>query len=286
MKRILMLGGLFATLLLGSACQKSKPDLQGARLVFGIQPNEANRDVSKLKEEIKARIGVDIEFRNAKDYRDLIEQMSSGKVDIGFFSPLNFVEIEKKGGVKVLLKKVYGESEFYFSAIVTKPQSVTKTLKALQGKKIAFVDPNSASGFLYPKLMLHNQGLGKGTFEEVFAGTHEEAVKMLAEGKVDAASIWVDDASAKTGAWTAIDPKLAPRSLSVSSPIPNDALVVREALYNESSHLVLKVMDALISISEETPVMKELFGADRLVTATSRHYETVRELSELLNTEK
>lgn len=281
------------TVLLVSSCYKkeavTKP-VNGKKIIFGIQPNEVSKNFSDLIKEVHLRTGIQVEIKNAKDYRDLIDQMSSGKVDMGFFSPLNFVEIEKKGGVKVLLKKVYGNSEFYYSAIVVQKKSPLKQLKDLKGKKIAFVDRNSASGFLYPRLMLHNQGLDTGSYQEVFAGTHDEAVKMLDRGAVDAAAIWVDDASGATGAWTKLNESgtthLAVKSLGVSAPIPNDALVVRESLYNESSHLVLKMMDALISISEDTKIMKELFGADRLVTATSRHYESVRDLDHLLNTEK
>ena len=279
----------FSSLLV--ACQRGAPGAaDGAKIVFGIQPNEAKRDFAPLKKEVLSRTGLQIEFRNAKSYEDLIDQMSAGKVDFGFLSPLNFVEIEKKGGVKVLLKKVYGTSEFYFSSLVTKAESPLKSLGALRGKKIAFVDPNSASGYLYPKLMLHNQGLGEGTYESVFAGTHEDALKLLAEAKVDAAAVWADDAKATGGAWTPMiakgDLKLVPRVLAVSAPIPNDAFVVRESFYNDAPDGVLKFMDALISVSEDTTIMKDIFGADRLVTATSRHYESVRELDNLLNTEK
>ncbi len=274
-------------------CQKttSSPTSNGMKIIFGIQPNEAKKDFSELKREVLARTGITIEFQNAKDYKDLIDQMSSGKIDFGFFSPLNFVEIEKKGGVKVLLKKVYGTSEFYFSSIITKSTLPSlANLSALKGKRIAFVDPNSASGYLYPKLLLHNQGLMEGAFEQVFAGTHEDALKLLDAGSVDAAAVWADGASAESGAWTPMTVagtiKFKPKVLAVSAPIPNDALVVREAFYNESPDRVLKFMDVLISISEDTKTLKEAFGADRLVTATSRHYESVRELDSLLNTEK
>ena len=276
-------------LTVGCAKKAEMPLQTGTKIVFGIQPNEAKKDFSELKREVAQRTGIQIEFQNAKDYKDLIDQMSAGKVDFGFFSPLNFVEIEKRGGVKVLLKKVYGTSEFYFSSVLTKSDAPIKTLATLKGKKIAFVDPNSASGYLYPKLLLHNQGLGQGAFEEIFAGTHDAALMMLAEGKVDAAAVWADNAAATSGAWT--EPtasgalKLKPRVLAVSAPIPNDALVARETFYNEAPDRVLRFMDALISISEDTKILKDLFGADRLVTATSRHYESVRELDNLLNSE-
>lgn len=264
------------------SCQKAND----SKIVFGVQPNEANKDFSKLRKEIKDRTGISLEFRNAKDYKDLVDQMTESKIDFGFFSPLNFVEIEKRGGVKVLLKKVYQNSEFYHSVILTTNESKVSDVASLKGKKIAFVDPNSASGFLYPKLMLHNHKLAPSDYEKVFAGTHDEALNLLINKSVDAAAVWADDAEAKTGAWTKVYPNYSPKVLSVSTPIPNDALVVREGLYNESAGLVLRFMDALISISEDTKILNELFGADRLVTATSRHYETVRELDALMSKEK
>jgi phosphonate transport system substrate-binding protein len=283
--------GLLVSLVFGGiSCTPSKSsNTKPNKIVFGIQPNEAEKDFSDFKSEMKSRAGIEIEFKNAKDYKDLIEQMASAKVDFGFFSPLNFVEIDKRGGVKVLLKKVYGTSEFYFSSLVVAETSKITSLKGLSGKRIAFVDPNSASGYMYPKLMLHNQGLSDDAFEKIFAGTHDAALKLVDIGGADAAAVWADDAAASGGAWTKLieskEIKFTPKVLAVSSPIPNDALVVREAFYNEAPDRVLKFMDALISISEDSQILKELFGADRLVTATSRHYESVRDLDALVNKE-
>jgi hypothetical protein len=50
---------------------------------------------------------------------------------------------------------------------------------------------------------------------------------------------------------------------------------------------VYQVMETLIGISEEPDgVLKKTLNVERLATATSRHYDSVRELENLLKQEK
>jgi ABC-type phosphate/phosphonate transport system substrate-binding protein len=100
--------------------------------------------------------------------------------------------------------------------------------------------------------------------------------------------VWSDDPKMGTGAWS--DPEFEKtgskfRVLGVSDPIPNDAFAVRETFYTENPMLVFRMMESLIGMSEgpkEDQVLKKVFDIDGLVTATSRHYDSVKELQELV----
>src|SRR5437762_13662578 len=61
----------------------------------------------------------------------------------------------------------------------------TCALPILRGKTIAFVDPASTSGYVYPMVLLMRRGLGRNrdpkTFfrEVVFAGSHDAGMRAL-----------------------------------------------------------------------------------------------------------
>ena len=65
-------------------------------------------------------------------------------------------------------------------------------LSDIRGKKVAFVDPSSASGYLYPAA--HLVGLGYDIdkdIDSVFAGGHDKSLQAVLNGDVDvAAALW------------------------------------------------------------------------------------------------
>ena len=240
--------------------------------------------VSSLGQKIDRNIVVKV----AKDYSELVELIKMGKVDFAFFSPLNFIDAEKTSELKVLLKKVYDDSEFYYSTIVVRKDSSFKKLKDLKGKRVAFVDPKSTSGFLYPQVLFKKEGVALTDIKYEFSGTHKLSMTMLDEKKVDAVAVWGAEPEKGTGAWTeepfAKDGKTKFRAISYSDPIPNDAFVVRKEFYDREPSLVLRVMEKMIELGEgSNNILKEVFGMNRLATATSRHYDSVRQMSEILN---
>ncbi|NCN26187.1 phosphate/phosphite/phosphonate ABC transporter substrate-binding protein [bacterium] len=253
---------------------------------IGVQPNEANRNLNHFEKELEKRLGQSVTVKVSKDYAETVSMLESGQVEMAVLSPLNFVIAEKDLKLKVLFKKVYGESEFYYAAIVTKKGSRIKKLSDLKGKKIAFVDKSSASGFLYPRVMLKEASLELSDIESIFKGTHVDAVKAVNEGEVDAAAVWANPPAQGGGAWTAEEFKEQTLDLTVlaySDPIPNDAIVIKEDFYKSNPAFVLRLMDSLILMSErEQSSIKQVFGVDKLATATSSHYEGVRKLQKVL----
>lgn len=268
---------------------------QSAVLRIGVQPNESAKDLSQLQVELTKRMGRSVEFYKPSDYSQLVNEFKKGTIDFAFMTGLVFIEAEREANAKALLKKVYGKNEFYYSAILVNSQSKIKKVKDLKGKRFGFVDVKSTSGYLYPRVILRKNGLdageglapGENILSSSFFGTHEKTLRALVDEKIDAIGVWADEPTLKTGAWTeppfAQDKKVKFRVLDYSDPIPNDVFVVREQYFKENPMLTLKFMETLIGLSEEpNNSLKKVFNVDRLTTATSRHYDGVRALGELL----
>lgn len=249
----------------------------GAAIRFGFQPNEAKADLKRFAEDMSAQIQAPVTTFVSQDYAELTQKLSQKELDFAFFSPINFVEAESKSGAKVLLKKVYGKNEFYYSAIVVSRASKVKFVAELKGQSIGLVDVKSASGYLYPLLLFRESGVAKENLNLQFLGTHDAAVEALKKGRVAAIGTWADTPESNRGAWNSEpSPSDCCRVLKYSDPIPNDAFVVREDYYQSHPMIVYRVMEAMISMGERG-ALKDM-GVDAMATATSRHYDVVRKL--------
>jgi phosphonate transport system substrate-binding protein len=281
MKNLKLFVLFFIGIFLG-ACSAQK-DENLVRL--GVQPNEKTANLDAFTQELSAATGLNVKIVTSTSYEDLVTQFKANKIDFAFFSPVNFISAEKSAGAKVLLKKVYGNSEFYYSAIVVREGSSVKTVSDLKGKKVAFVDKRSTSGYLYPLVLFRNASLSLKDFSHEFYGTHDDAVKAVVEGRAEAAAVWGDEPHTGEGAWSqwAQKNKVAAsfRVVAWSEPIPNDAFAVRSDFYLKHPNIVFRVMEGMISLSDSSQgSLKDVFDTDKMTTATSRHYDSVRAILE------
>lgn len=101
----------------------------------------------------------DVELQYAANYAATLEAMNSGTGDLaetGPFAAALGVDTDK---ADILLQRRAFGSWTYHSVIVTREDSDVESLTDLEGETIAFADPLSASGSLYPMYMLQQAGL-------------------------------------------------------------------------------------------------------------------------------
>lgn len=268
---------------------------QPEKIVIGMipsgNPENLRKQALELAQQLQVILNIPVNIYISKNYAGLVEAMRTKKVDYAFFSSMTYVLAEKNAQAKVLLKKVW-EQPFYYSAVIVRADSKIKKIEQLKGKKIAFVDDKSSSGYLYPKAMLQKKGLDKEDFfkEVVFTGNHQASVKMLEDKKADAAAVFSDDANGKVGAWSkfATNSKLKFNVLWMSEPIPNEAFCVRQDFYDEFPKTTHTLMFALIDLLAEDKSAKkysEVLGTKDLMPATNRQYDSVRDMVHLMKIE-
>ncbi|WII73428.1 phosphate/phosphite/phosphonate ABC transporter substrate-binding protein [Bdellovibrio sp. 22V] len=259
-------------------------------VIPGGNPENLREQGLALAKELQSKLNIPVNIYISKNYAGLIEAMKTKKVDFAFFSSLTYVFAEQQANAKVLLKKVWHEP-YYYSAIITPKNSGIKKLKDLKGKRIAFVDDKSSSGYLYPQVALQKLGLSDKAFKEVaFTGNHQASIQFLEAKKVDAAAVFSDDEKGEQGAWIkfATDKKMKYRILWMSAPIPNDPFCVRQDFYDLYPKTTHTLMFALIDILEQEQnknTYSEILGSRDLMPATSKQYDPVREMVKALNLE-
>lgn len=264
-----------------------------ASITIGVIPGgnpEAVREQGlALAKELQAKINIPVNIYVPKNYAGLVEAMKTKKVDFAFFSSSTYVFAEQQAQAKVLLKKVWNHP-YYYSVVIVPSGSKIKKLEDLKGKTVAFVDEQSSSGYLYPKMALQKKGIDiKSLKEVIFSGNHSASVELLEDKKVDAAAVFSDDEKGREGAWTQFaKTKQKFRVIWQSAPIPNDPFCVRQDFYDEYPKITHTLMFTLIDILEQTPdkkVYSEILGTQNLMPATSKQYDPVREMVKALNIE-
>ncbi|AHZ86913.1 alkylphosphonate ABC transporter [Bdellovibrio bacteriovorus] len=259
-------------------------------VIPGGNPENLREQGLALAKELQAKLNIPVNIYVSKNYVGLIEAMKTKKVDFAFFSSSTYVFAEQQAQAKVLLKKVWHEP-YYYSMIITPQRSGIKSLKALKGKKVAFVDDKSSSGYLYPQVALRKEGLSDTDFKEVvFTGNHQASIQFLEAKKVDAAAVFSDDEKGTQWAWEKFgtDKKAKYRILWKSAPIPNDPFCVRQDFYDAYPKTTHTLMFALIDALEQNrnkDTYSEILGSRDLMPATSKQYDPVREMVKALNIE-
>lgn len=287
MKRVL-LGCLVAVAMLAGACEKGGRAPETLRV--GFAPWENPQDLAKtaqpILELLSKATGKRAQSFVASDYAGVIEALRAKKLDVAFLPPAAYVLAEKNAGAKVILKSLFHDRAMYYSAIITRKDTGIRTLGDLKGKSFAFVDPNSTSGAIYPKVMLMNAGLdpSKDLKQVIYAGGHDAVVLAVLNKKVDAGAVYANDPTGADSAWASVlkgDPRLAEiLMIAQSKPIPSDNIAVASDLHPT---LVTQIKQAFLDLSstpEGRKRIREIYHVDGFAEAQASDYEPVREAFE------
>ncbi|QSJ18148.1 phosphate/phosphite/phosphonate ABC transporter substrate-binding protein [Nostoc sp. UHCC 0702] len=144
-------------------------------------------------QKIQAVSPISFDFQIAKDYKEIIDLLVQDKLDMAYLGPLGYVEAVERGAkFKPLVTAIdkYTRQPWYRACILVKENSPIKTLKDLKGKRIAFVDKSSTSGYLMPVVAFNQLGIDsqRDFAQVIYAGSHSKSMAALEDGTVDAAA--------------------------------------------------------------------------------------------------
>jgi phosphate/phosphite/phosphonate ABC transporter binding protein len=235
-------------------------------LKFGFTPvlseAEMRAEFEPLMTYLSDAIGEKVVLYIAKNYGDLRTQMEAGAVDIGSFSPFAYVDAARGGKVRIIAQSILEGSATYRGLIVARKDSGLKTVADLEGKRFAFVDPKSASGYVYPRAMLVEKGVTPERYfkETIFAGGHDKVIAAVLEGQVDAGAIY-------DGALRVEKTKGVPTenlvTLASTDPIPHDAIAVRIGM---DEALAKKIQAALVDLDKSEAGRRVIANSKKKLT--------------------
>lgn len=266
-----------------AATETATPD----KIVLGFVPSlEADKiaeTAQPMADYVSKEIGIPVETFTSTNYVGLIEAMGSGKVDIGALAPLAYVLAHDQNGAEVLLKTSRKGSLTYHAIFLARADSGIKTFEAAKGKRIAFVDPASASGYLFPAAFLKARGFDPETFfsQTKFAGSHDNAIRAVYNGDVDVCSVY-DDARNKVEE-TLPDVKQKVVVIGKTEEIPNDTFSVRKDLNPELREKIKAAFLKYAASDVGKKTLLDLYEIDGLQEASDSDYDVVRKTAQAMD---
>lgn len=229
--------------------------------------------------------GVPVRALVASDYAGVIEALRSRRVDLAFVHPVGYVLANREAGCRILVRDVWQGKTAYTARFYVRKDRGIQRVEDLRGKTVAFVDPASSSGYIYPMVLLIKQGLvrdrdPKSFFKEaLFSGTHEAALQSVLRGRVDAAASFD-----KAPELHLKDPALIAQLgfVGETAEIPEAGICVRPGVPEEAA---AKLKRALLSIKapRHAALLKQIYDIDGFVEADDRDYQPVRDAMQIMN---
>lgn len=197
------------------------------------------------------------------NYSAVIQALGQGTADLAETGPLAAVVGNQTDNSEIILQR-FGYGGWTYKSIIAVPNgSDISSVADLAGKTVAFSDPLSTSGFLFPVAAMAEAGIDIGNLPEGngsqaeftprFAGGHVQSYTLLAQDQVDAAGMggFVRD----TGTGPSPDKwQSVATTLHEDSGIPRAPIVV-------SPQLPQKSKDAIQQAFLEAP-KSVYYGAD------------------------
>jgi phosphonate transport system substrate-binding protein len=166
--------------------------------VPSVEANIITSGGDVMAKALNEATGLTFQVSVPTSYAATIEEMCASPTDTMAFIPaFGYALANEMCGVDVAFKAVRRGWGVYWTMIVVQRDSDIKTLQDLNGKKWAYPDAGSTSGFLVPTVMFAEQGITPG--ETLEAGGHPQAVQAVYDGQADFATAFYSPYAAPEG---------------------------------------------------------------------------------------
>lgn len=160
-----------------------------------------------MVEQLGELLGVPVELYPASDYAGVMQGLVAGQLDAASLGASGYAGIylqDPEAVEPVFVSLESDGSDGYYAMMYARADSGITSLEDMEGRSLAFADPNSTSGYLVPKAQLEMQGIDIDSYFSTtgFGGGHEQAVIAVINGQYDAGVTWTSGQGEKSEGFT------------------------------------------------------------------------------------
>lgn len=279
MKKLLTLILALSMLLAGSTRALAEEEF-----LIGLIPEEnIFKQMKKHKpfaDYMTKQLGMPVRFTILSRYPHIITRFVERGMDAAIFGTFTAVLAQESLGVKPLTRSVSLDGSTTTNGYVfTRKDTGIKDINGMRGKKVAFVDQVTATGYLYLISLMNERGVGNvdNFFKErYYTGSHDSTIYTVLSGKADvgvAKSRIMDELSRK-------DPLLSEELdiLYKSDNLPDNTLCVRKDLPEELAERLKRILLNMHKDPEGQKVL-EVMEVKQFVIAGTSEFEPVRSMA-------
>lgn len=167
-----------------------------------------------------------VELVTTSSYAGILKDFEEGRIDLAFAGSLVAILAADRFDVHVLLKsespRAPGKFEStYHGVLFVRDNSPALTVADLGGKRVAGIR-TTLGGAIFPLYLLQQLPQNQA-FDVLWSGTHEDVIREVAEGNVDAGAV----KNTRLEAFEREHPTIKFRRLAQSGAVPDNALLLR-----------------------------------------------------------
>jgi len=274
----LVLLSVMALLLAG--CGEPELGTADNPIVMSFVPSGDTQEIiasgDELAAMIKAKTGLEIQANVGTDFAAVREAMGAGQAHIGWLNTFNYVLANEQYGVDVALATQRFGSTSYRGQIVVRADSGIETLADLKGKVMCWVDPNSTSGYIIPRIHLMANGVNPDSdfAQTVEAGSHNNVVVQVYNGDCDAGATYDDARSSIQEDFPDVEEQVI--ILDYTSDIPNDTVAFTKDFSEEMRDDIVTALLEIAATEEGQEALNNLYSIEALVAVEDSFYDAFR----------
>jgi len=234
-----------------------------------------------IAECLSEMTGLSFEMEVGTTFAASIEAMGAEKAQVGFLNTFSALLGGAKYGITPALvairkyatndldpdKALGGELQpFYKAQFIASADSGVNSFADLKGKTFCFVDPNSTSGYIVPRIILAANGINPDTdfAATVNAGSHPNVAVAVYQGDCDAGVTFINVLTDEAADLQATYPDIAEKVkvFAVSDRIPNDGMQFIQSLDPALKQVITEGLLAMAEDPGGKAVLKSLYNYD------------------------
>ncbi len=230
----------------------------------------------QIAKMISDKTGLTIKANVGTDFAAVREAMGANKAHIGWLNTFNYILAHEKYGVNVaLVTQRYGATTYKGQIIVRADSGIT-SLADLKGKVMCWVDPNSTSGYIIPRITLKANGIDpdKDFAKTVEAGSHNNVVTQVYNGDCDAGATYADARSSVEKDLPDVKEKVV--VLVTTTDIPNDNVAFTKDFPADMRDKIVTALLEIAGTDEGKAALNTLYSIEGLQKADDTFYDPFR----------
>jgi phosphate/phosphite/phosphonate ABC transporter binding protein len=232
-------------------------------VVPSVTPGDSRAALEDLCGRLSRLLDTAISGVHPESYSDLQSLLEKDRVQYAWMPPALIVLGSEKLRLEPLLSSVREDRTEYRAVLFVDAASAFRETRDLVGKKVAWVDPASASGYLVPRLHLASKGIDPGRLfgEELFVKSHAEVVRAVFSGRAHAGATYAhrpaQGEKIRRAGFLDAAPDREARVLEWTQAIPSD-VIAGHGLIPRAQHRLFS--NALLTLATQDSGRAALFS--------------------------
>ncbi|MBI4869843.1 MAG: phosphate/phosphite/phosphonate ABC transporter substrate-binding protein [Candidatus Wallbacteria bacterium] len=227
---------------------------------LGVLPTDElpglQRRYRLLVELLGERLKRPAEMVVSPDYDSLGALLGQGKIELAWFSGVSYLRARRKYKVVPIARAVLKGKGTYRGVLMVRTESAIRSIGDLKGKRFAYVDRDSGSGYLAANRSLVQSGISplSDLASVAFTYNHLVSLQGVIEGRFDVAAVYENAVATYKGRLDGS--KL--RVLTRTEEVPKDVVAAATTVPAKACEQIWTLLEEIPRTAKGKAALKEL----------------------------